>query len=465
MRLTDWSASLGLHPMWNINLKPTLISTSRNRFAVVCLCGLLGFFAVLGCDRPTIGPQEPQPEPTPHEVDSEVVATVPIDPNELRGRVTEELSAGNIDSAYEHIRALMLITPDDPQAKILMARVLGERQRFPEAIRMLDRLSESSPEMRLPVLGQTAQWMVLQGDWVGAEKRYREILKEAPDAVMVHRELSRLLNCEGRRLEAVDHLREMCRQGNTEEFELRGLLRASIPFSGDAKNMDCDPIGGLGISRYMLAQSKWDEAIGLLVNSKNPTAAETALLGRIYAQRNDVEKLADWVAHWSPADRRNADAWYALGTHEANSGRHESAVRCFCEVVLLDPTDGDAYESLSRSLQAQHSDAEADEAARRSTLIQRTQSLGSEMAESDTRDLNKISELAELLAQLHRLDESLAWQAVQLAYSQSQLTTEQLKQRMMNINRERLEILESGKMGATESFILCGVDLQSLRSK
>jgi hypothetical protein len=128
----------------------------------------------------------------------------------------------------------MVVAPQDPQVVFLMARVLGSRQRFPEAIRMLDRLAESTPETRLPALGQTAEWMVLHGDWVGAEKRYRTLVEEVPGAVMAHRELSLLLLRQGRRVEASRHLREMCRQGNIEETELRTLLRASLPFAADA---------------------------------------------------------------------------------------------------------------------------------------------------------------------------------------------------------------------------------------
>jgi tetratricopeptide (TPR) repeat protein len=226
-----------------------------------------------------------------------------------------------------------------------------------------------------------------------------------------------------------------------------------------------EPIGSLGIARYQISQAQWDESIATLVESISPSPAESSLLGRIYAQRANVEGLAKWVSQWSRSRNQNADAWFALGTEKAISGHHESAVRCFCEVVIREPTDVEAYSSMSRSLEILRAHAEAGEAAKRSELIRRTQLIGSEMAESDARDLNKISELVGLLDQLHRRDESLAWRAIQLAYGQSDLTAEQTRQRMTEINRSRLELLKTDTLDASESFIVCGVDLRSLRSK
>jgi tetratricopeptide (TPR) repeat protein len=418
-----------------------------------------------GCERPVTAPQARRPTPTKQLEDSQTAEQVRIDPVELRTQAARELSAGDVESAYEHARAVMVVAPQDPQVVFLMARVLGSRQRFPEAIRMLDRLAESTPETRLPALGQTAEWMVLHGDWVGAEKRYRTLVEEVPGAVMAHRELSLLLLRQGRRVEAARHLREMCRQGNVEETELRTLLRVSFPFAADAIKQEREPIGSLGIARYQISQAQWDESIATLVESISPSPAESSLLGRIYAQRANVEGLAKWGSQWSQSGNQNADAWFALGIHKAISGHHESAVRCFCEVVIRDPTDVEAYSSMSRSLEILRAHAEAGEADKRSGLIRRTQLIGSEMAESDARDLNKISELVGLLDQLHRRVESLAWRAIQLAYGQSDLTAEQTRQRMTEINRSRLELLKTDTLDASESFIVCGVDLRSLRSK
>jgi predicted transcriptional regulator len=106
---------------------------------------------------------------------------------------------------------------------------------------------------------------------------------------------------------------------------------------------------------------------------------------------------------------------------------------------------------------------ESETAARRATVIRRSQAIGSAMAESESRSAEAISELAELLDQLHRPLEAIAWRAVLLAYSRSDLSEQQLREGMNEINRGRLELLNGNKAKASDEFILCGVDRSRLR--
>ena len=48
-----------------------------------------------------------------------------------------------------------------------MALLLADRHRYPEAIRMLDELAKTNAEIRLPAMGQTADWLIKSGDWGG----------------------------------------------------------------------------------------------------------------------------------------------------------------------------------------------------------------------------------------------------------------------------------------------------------
>lgn len=443
------------------------------RIAYDVISLLLAFVLLpCGCGRNVDSPTALQPEQPPPTV-SEPVATAsqpsdapPVDPSKLHNDAMDALESGKLDAAFKLVRAARSATPDDPQTIFLMARVLAERNRFAEAIKMLDDLAEANSEASLPVLGQTAEWSVLHGQWDEAEKRYRTILDEVPNASMVHRMLSQLLIRQGRRLEAVDYLRELCRVGDIGESELRSLLTTVHPFSGEAVADEFEPIGHLGRARHEIGKGNWDAALKELDRSSSKHPAEAALRGRIHAHQRDFESLSEWASDPPESGNGNADDWFATGVYQAHQGDHQAAVNSFCKVVLRDQTDAEAYEFMSRSLAELGADAESQEASDRAKLIQQTQVIGNQMAASDQRDVQSIATLSDLLDQLQRPLEALAWRAVQIVYRQSNaaITDQAAMEALREINRNRVQRLEANDTDATEQFILCGVDLDSFGS-
>ncbi len=387
------------------------------------------------------------------------------------------MELGDDDRAFKLARTAVSVAPENPQSVFLLAMILGQRHRFPEAIKMLDDLAEENPAVRLPVLGQTAEWMVSFGMWSDAEQRYRTILASVPDSVLVHRNLAQLLVRQGRRFDALAHLHSLCRQGNVKEAELRTLLMLAFPFAGDASSGEAslgeyDPIGVLGTARGEIGQGNWDAAKKLLEQASPGDPAAVALLGRCYAHLQDDKALDRWAAQTQKRDQeavpgtKTADEWFARGVHAANHDDHRAAVRCFGDAVLLDQTDAEAYQRLSRSLEALGFKAEAQQASKRAEMIETTQSIGKEMAANKYRDREKITTLINLLGELHRPIEALSWRGVRLAYGRSEsiLSDAEATQVLSEIMRDRGEQLESNQTGATEEFLLCGVDLESFAS-
>ncbi|WP_442506437.1 tetratricopeptide repeat protein [Novipirellula sp. SH528] len=420
--------------------------------------------ATSGCDSKTAPPALTPPTQTA------VVAQLPAvepekDPSVWREEAATALQSGDVSAASHAIRAAVAAAPEDPQNVFFLAIVLGAEHRFPEAIRVLDRLAVAVPETRLPALGQTAEWMVIQGHYSQAESRYRELLDLVPDAIMAHRQLAILLVRQGHRLEAANHLQKMCQQGNIEEIELRILLNLAVMFSKDAKLDEWEPIGPLGQSRYEMSQSHPQNAIADLSSLPVSHSNEAELLGRIYAQLQDFDKLAAWSDQYLQSPPKTADGWFALGTLRASQDDPETAACCFCEVVIQDQTDQQAYASLSIELEKLNLLSESKLAADRAASIRRTQSIGDAMAESDVRDPKQLSELVRLLDELKRPFESLAWQAVQLAYAQSQLSETQAKEQMTALNARHLQLLQQPNTDAPLEFVVCGVDIVTLREK
>ncbi|MFK8114391.1 MAG: tetratricopeptide repeat protein [Rubripirellula sp.] len=383
-----------------------------------------------------------------------------INPTQLLEQATLAMQAGDGDAAYALARQAVRLAPHDPQAVFLMARMLGERHRFPEAIQMLDELAQTTPATRLPATGQTADWMVRFGRWSEAEERYLVLLKEVPDAALVHRNLARLLIRQGRRAEASKHLDRLCQLGDVEEIELRQMLLALHPFAGDASNEEFDPIGPRGIASFEIGRGDWESARKTLEAIETIEPHALGLLGRVYVNLNDFAALDRWTETASQSNESDANTWFAKGALAAKQGDHASAVGCFAESVLRDPTDRHAYALMSQSLEQLDAAKESAEVAARAKLIEQTQDLGTKMAETTDRDDAELATLIELLDQLRRPMEAWGWHGVRLAYGRSRASLSGAAEQevLPQIARDRPEPSIGNDELATRQFLLCGVD-------
>ncbi len=455
---------------------PVLIRRYR---PIINAVGLVGtsLIALSGCGDP--GEPAPHPSAEPQTTTQQPVVTsqqqdegaivqqesepLPADPARLREASLAALESGDEDAAFRYARQAISLAPDDSQIIYLMALLLGERNRFPEAIRMLDQLAEAVPSTRIAALGQTADWMVVAGQWTEAENRYRTIMKEIPGAVLVHRKLARLLIRQGRRSEAAEHLRQLCRAGDIEEIELRSLLTTSWPFAGDALKEIFEPIGALGTARHEISQGNWSTATDELRRAKSNQPETSALLGRCYAQQQDYPALGQWAETAPESGRATADYWVAMGVFSAHQGDPKQAVNCLAKAVLRDPTDKQAYRLMSQLLKKLGAAQQAATAEERAEWIEQTQLLGKEMAESNVRDGMKMSKLIDLLQQLHRPLEALAWKTVLVGYGKanSRLSESDAQKLLDEIAGDRAAQMKSNETGPSRQFILCGVEIDS----
>lgn len=391
-----------------------------------------------------------------------------VDVPSLLLTTSQALQTGRIKVAGNSIRKAFSMAPDNPQVVFTMALVLGAEHRYPEAVMMLDELAEAVPETQLPALGQTAEWLVQLGDWNAAEDRYRTVLNTVPDATMAHRQLAQLLLREGRRLDAALPLKALCEQGNIEEIELRALLSLSAPFAADASREQLDPIGTLGRARAATGNDEWGSAIAELNSAASPTPTESALLGRAYAEQKEFDSLKQWIESDAATNAENSDAWFARGVWAAHDNDDRRAVKYFCEAVLHDATDAQAYLQLAGSLQRLATAGEsvstdqAEMVLQRARLIARTREIGQQWAESDQRDSSDLAEMAKLLEDLRRPFESLSWQAVRIAYGGTSVTADAQQVQLIEINRQRMELIDHPEP-ATSQFVLCGIDHESIQ--
>ncbi|MCC9654799.1 tetratricopeptide repeat protein [Rhodopirellula halodulae] len=447
----------------------------------------VSIFLVVGCDVASLPEHAPSVEvPVVSEVEAVTPNRLPSDESSDRSttRISEPtvalkpegdatkyrmlaeeaLQKGNDDVAYEYARKATQISPDDPLVLFVMGRVLGVRHRYDEAIRLLNRVAENDPSARLPSLGQTAQWMVLKGDWRGAEKNFQAILLDLPDAMMAHEELSKLFLRQGRRYEAAIHWRILCRGGIAHEPWLRQMLSVSVGPPEPILSEEQEPIGTLGEAHFRASHNSLRDAISWLQSNGDNKPEEAAFLGRLLAYEDDQKSLENWAEEFRLREPSRADGWFAKAAVHRIHDEHSDVVRSIANAILLDPTDARAYRMYSESLSLlQHSEF-AELANSRAEWIERTQEIGLQLlADGDEKSDEKAvlkDELADLLERLQRDDESFAWRTLAIAASEE--SPGEIQRMVLEVNQKRLRWLKSKSLTPNEEFLLCGVTLRQL---
>ncbi len=402
---------------------------------------------------------------------ADAIKSTPIDIEAVHQAIIEALETGENDLAFRLARQAKRLAPEDSQTVYLTARVLAERNRFHEAILMLDNLAESTPEARLPILGQTAEWLVEAGRWDDAETRFLTLLKEIDDGPIVHRKLAQLYLRQGRRIEAANHLLKLCELGNVEEVELRAMLNLLHPLAMNAPQPEASetyeaPIARLGHARQEISNGKWNAARKTLESSPTTTSQEQGLLGRIYAHQKDYTALTRWynsLNHEHTSDF-TADAWHAIGMLQVHESKHRDAIESFCRAVETNPTDAISYRKLSEVLRQLGLDDDADRLARRSKRVQQTQQIGQSMNTGTLPSDRELSEIVTHLEKLRRPLEAFAWNAIRTVYAQSrgEIGDEDAIQQLNEINERRVEALRSKTIIASAEFRRCGLQPSKL---
>ena len=381
----------------------------------------------------------------------------------LQDSVIDALDAGDLDSAWSAIRSAARLDRNNFDTQYLMARVLAERNRFSEAVKILDALAIKDPSIELTVLGQTAEWSIIDGRWQQGEDRFRRLADQMPQVGIAHRKLAELLIRKGQRQEACGYFLQLCGIGNVEEVELRHLLQRGQSFSGMESSDERSPVGTLGKARLQQGENQLEVALSTLQETSPETSEAFALRGKLLALTHRQSELNQWESTVIEESEAYADFWFAKGVQSQNSNNHESAVEFFCRSALLNPTDSQTYQYLSESLGKIGDNQTAITAKQRSEWIAETHRIGQTFTSQDTRDPQLVASLCQLLDNLNRPLESLAWQAVGMVYNQQSLgiSNAQLTQQLQRINQQRIESIQNSDPESETNFILCGIKLQN----
>ena len=440
-------------------------------FSVLLLCTSLG-----GCGSQTqeatqVAEVPAGERPAAERVEpAETVAEQPPEPSEPAATRESEIEradrlaeAGKLSDAVAVLTKLLIADPADVEVVFRLAGLKASDGDLSAAIELLDTIPADHPEAGLPALGQSADWCLQIERYDDAEKRFERILESVPDAGMVHRQLAFLFNRQGRRHEAAQHVRSLCRQGDVLQDELHSLIQLTDamydpPNKAPATPNDrlYIPIGVSGAARKLFTDEKFQEAVDLLndsIRAKQQPPSVVAFFGRAAAEAQDDAQLQWWLANADEATKGYAEYWAALGTALWTQRKPEPAIRALLESLDRDPRDFRTIVRLRAALRAIGREEEAELWTKRWQTLRDVSAENNKIAGARQPDTAAMLKLATLLDSLDRKLESVVWRYLAGLYGKAP------QEEMQALQLEMRHIVEADEGFPDRPNRLCGMQL------
>jgi tetratricopeptide (TPR) repeat protein len=367
--------------------------------------------------------------------------------------------SGNIAGAEAVLRAILVATPDQADAIILLANCQAKNRRYEDALATLGGITEDQPDAYAVALDLSAEWLIQTRQYDEAIARLQTLL-QSRSSNRVHRRLANLLNRVGRRTDAAEHLRALARSGDISEKELFAMKSFSEPF------LDAEfPVPDLGeyLAPDALREAKRERIEGDIVTARRlaerlrdkfpQSTSIAAFLGQVLADLQDFSALQRWQSDLPGDIEREPEYWYALGVWAESTGKHREAVRCFGEVVKRDETDRKSYVAFARALGASGETEAAEQATQRYRRLVDASNLTATIG-ARRESYDEMTRLATLLDELNRPFEAIAWRAIANA--------NQTRDRTLTaaLEAQRKSLLNDSSQPATvHDYVTCGIKL------
>lgn len=410
-----------------------LSSPARSLFLTL----ILGWFlAIAGCGGTSDPPAKPADDRDPEKPDepgtsTSVPTTAPIAAPELtradRIRLGVEASQkGDFDRVTELLRPLVVKDPGDVEVLFHMANAQAALGDLESAISLLDQIPIDHPEAGFPALGVSAGWCLEAGKFEQAEMRYRKVLQINPNVSLARRQLAYLLNRQGRRFEAADFVRQLCRDGDVMIDELYSLISISDSIHDEPGTQPSDgtrpyfPIGAMGRARNDFTLQQYQDAADEIrprLESNEAIDSEIAFYGRALVEAQDDASLADWLGRVDDSTRQFPDYWAALGAYLIREAQFESGVVALAEALRLDPTDTRSIRRMFQGLRSLGREEEAERWIERHGTLNRILRASDQIAADPDSNLDQYQTLADDLESVGRSLESVLWRSIAAAKS------------------------------------------------
>jgi tetratricopeptide (TPR) repeat protein len=362
--------------------------------------------------------------------------------------------------ALREIKPLLVLTPEDVRLIAIVAKCEASIGNRKAAIETISTVTKSDPEAYSRACLLWAHWLSEEGQTDAAIAKLMEIIDESGYQNRVRHKLATLFHSQGQRLQAAEHLRELAKNGDISEKELFSLVSLSDAFIDETLpkpdlSQELTPASLVMAMQYRL-DNKPNEALALLkrIQQALPELSEANLEeGRLLAETQQLDALHSWLENASPDLENHPNYWFALGTWLQSEGKFAEAVRCFGETVSRDETDRQAYLWLARALTSLERHREAAVARERHERLDETNVIAGKLGNREGSSI-ELARMAEILDQLHRPWEAVAWREV------AARTHRASAQELASLRSRRQELSSKSSEHADNLFQTCGVDLK-----
>ena len=375
--------------------------------------------------------------------------------DDLVSEAQEELARKNVDLVHELTEKLLASNPSDWEAIEISAKNLASMDEFVKAADRILEIPADDPNYGEASLRAASKWFSRVGHFYRAIECEQKLQAAYGDAAAKLRIAKLLCNC-GMRAESVEKMREILFEKDLRKQGLNSLVNRSRTFffpsvgrmntTGDLLKED------LAEAWYFLENDENESALELskALVERFPDAAISAFRGRVLVTTERYSEFRQWLLEQPSSLKNQPDFWRAMGTYCERHDQVAWAIRCFGEVVQLDPTDRLTYLSLSKLLNQMGLDENADEAFQRFELLKESHRIGNLVSENQDSPKDW-AQLAKTLDALKRPFEALGWRT---------LEADVLKKEASSSQEARLRILASYQPPDT-SWLVCGLDLKN----
>lgn len=289
-----------------------------------------------------------------------------LDPNNtdalmMRAAILGE--SGRLEEAIECCRRTVDVDPGDGDARVMLGRLLVMQGRTSEAQACLEYVVKLDPEYG-EAWSTLSSVYLAQGRFAEAEESSRQSIRWLPDMAEAYINLGNALLSQGRRDEALassakavelepNNAMIWCSSGliheRAESWEnARGAYKNAtrlVPFLSSAQ---------AGLARVHCALGETSTAEHILEQALKAKPGDIVLhcaLGAFYESKNDLEQAE---VHYRQALHLNSSlvqAWVDLGNVQQNQGHYAEAEKSYLAAIRIAPNHPEAHFNLGVSYQ------------------------------------------------------------------------------------------------------------------
>ena len=360
----------------------------------------------------------------------------PTSPVATQAAARKSMQMGDYSKALGLLQQLLEQDGESPALLLKAGEAAARLERFPEAIRYYDRVSDEHPHDAAVARWAAGEVQLQLRKMTPAISMMGRSIELESQQVRARTRLIYLLNLCGRRWETAPHLLELVKQ---EKFSVQhliylGNLAKSIENEKELQEFvrsapeDAMPL--LGLARIRIRAGAFDEAQALLEKTltSHPDLLEAHVqLGKLLLSTHP-ERLVAWNQALPKAANMHPDIWMIRAQWARDNSQSTASLRCVGELLQIDPDHLAGLNIASQLLRSLGQAENAQPFLQRSALIEKLllaleQTMVNEweamrhaagapldsIPPRSPKDLEPIVTAAQLTLQLGRKWESVAW--------------------------------------------------------